>query len=126
MDNYNNAPQCRYGLSPSQIDMFKTEDNPICQQSESVTKIVLAVTELLVAQFMWFDYDNQSKPIYRYINSSGTQAYFITNMEPIKFWEFGSLVLEGLGYESCMINVWRGYHWDTFLLREIVCGRVFS
>ncbi|THF98825.1 hypothetical protein TEA_001757 [Camellia sinensis var. sinensis] len=27
------------------------------------------------------------------------QAYFITNMEPIKFWEFVSLVLEGLGYE---------------------------
>lgn len=27
------------------------------------------------------------------------QAYFITNGEPIKFWEFMSLILEGLGYE---------------------------
>ncbi|MQL96464.1 hypothetical protein Taro_029137 [Colocasia esculenta] len=27
------------------------------------------------------------------------QAYFITNMEPIKFWEFMSRILEGLGYE---------------------------
>lgn len=27
------------------------------------------------------------------------QAYFITNMEPIKFWEFMSLILEGLGYK---------------------------
>ncbi|KAK4388952.1 3beta-hydroxysteroid-dehydrogenase/decarboxylase isoform 2 [Sesamum angolense] len=27
------------------------------------------------------------------------QAYFMTNMEPIKFWEFMSLILEGLGYE---------------------------
>lgn len=27
------------------------------------------------------------------------QAYFITNKEPIKFWEFVSLVLEGLGYQ---------------------------
>lgn len=27
------------------------------------------------------------------------QAFFITNMEPIKFWEFMSLILEGLGYE---------------------------
>jgi len=27
------------------------------------------------------------------------QAYFITNMEPIKFWEFMSQLLEGLGYE---------------------------
>ncbi|KAK6945996.1 Clp protease proteolytic subunit /Translocation-enhancing protein TepA [Dillenia turbinata] len=35
--------------------------------------IVPAVTELLVAQFMWLDYDNPSKPIYLYINSSGMQ-----------------------------------------------------
>ncbi|XP_074347830.1 3beta-hydroxysteroid-dehydrogenase/decarboxylase-like [Apium graveolens] len=26
------------------------------------------------------------------------EAYFITNMEPIKFWEFASLILTGLGY----------------------------
>nr|XP_009765316.1 PREDICTED: 3beta-hydroxysteroid-dehydrogenase/decarboxylase isoform 1-like [Nicotiana sylvestris] len=26
-------------------------------------------------------------------------AYFVTNMEPIKFWEFVSLILEGLGYD---------------------------
>ncbi|WOL02646.1 3beta-hydroxysteroid-dehydrogenase/decarboxylase [Canna indica] len=30
---------------------------------------------------------------------AGGQAYFITNAEPIKFWEFMSLILEGLGYE---------------------------
>ncbi|KAK1359014.1 ATP-dependent Clp protease proteolytic subunit [Heracleum sosnowskyi] len=35
--------------------------------------IVPAVTELLVAQFMWLDFDNPSKPIYLYINSSGAQ-----------------------------------------------------
>lgn len=33
------------------------------------------------------------------------QAYFITNMEPIKFWEFTSLILEGLGYERPRIKV---------------------
>ncbi|EEF46165.1 3beta-hydroxysteroid-dehydrogenase/decarboxylase [Ricinus communis] len=33
------------------------------------------------------------------------QAYFITNMEPIKFWEFTSLVLGGLGYERPRIKV---------------------
>ncbi|KAI7990313.1 3beta-hydroxysteroid-dehydrogenase/decarboxylase isoform 2 [Camellia lanceoleosa] len=33
------------------------------------------------------------------------QAYFITNMEPIKFWEFVSLVLEGLGYERPRIKI---------------------
>lgn len=144
MDNYNNAPKHLYGLSPSQMDMFMTEDNPVRRQSEKVTEesisssqnyinhggmwslsgvdgngrgpsrygmsvsmyrggggrgngrprsappdlpsllldaricylgmpIVPAVTELLVAQFMWLDYDNPSKPIYLYINSSGTQ-----------------------------------------------------
>lgn len=141
MDNYKNAPQYLYGLSPSQMDMFMTEDNPARRQSEAVTEesissyhnylnhggmwslsglndkgpskysmsvsmyrggargygrprtappdlpsllldaricflgmpIVPAVTELLVAQFMWLDYDNPSKPIYLYINSPGTQ-----------------------------------------------------
>ncbi|KAL2561757.1 hypothetical protein AAZV13_20G100100 [Glycine max] len=139
MENYKNAPQSLYGLSPSQMDMFMTEDNPIRQQSERVTEesissaknymdnggmwslsgmgkndaskysmsvsmyrggrgtgrpktappdlpsllldaricylgmpIVPAVTELIVAQFMWLDYDNPTKPIYLYINSSGT------------------------------------------------------
>ncbi|KAK7390973.1 hypothetical protein VNO78_19227 [Psophocarpus tetragonolobus] len=141
MENYKNAPQYLYGLTPSQMDMFMTEDNPIRQQSERVTEesissaknymdhggmwslstmgkndaskysmsvsmyrgggraagrprtappdlpsllldaricylgmpIVPAVTELLVAQFMWLDYDNPTKPIYLYINSSGSQ-----------------------------------------------------
>ncbi|ONH91911.1 hypothetical protein PRUPE_8G143200 [Prunus persica] len=141
MDNYKNVPHYLYGLSPSQMDMFMTEDNPARRQSEKVTEqsissannylnhggmwsmsgmddkgpskysmsvsmyrggargygrprtappdlpsllldaricylgmpIVPAVTELLVAQFMWLDYDNPSKPIYLYINSSGTQ-----------------------------------------------------
>lgn len=35
--------------------------------------IVPAVTELVVAELLWLDYDNPSKPIYLYINSSGTQ-----------------------------------------------------
>lgn len=33
------------------------------------------------------------------------QAYFITNMEPIKFWEFVSLILAGLGYERPRIKI---------------------
>ncbi|KAJ9159425.1 hypothetical protein P3X46_024933 [Hevea brasiliensis] len=141
MENYKNVPRHLYGLTPSQLDMFMTEDNPVRRQSESVTEegissrknyldhggmysvsgmmdsgpskysmsvsmyrggsrgygrprsappdlpsllldaricylgmpIVPAVTELLVAQFMYLDYDDSSKPIYLYINSSGTQ-----------------------------------------------------
>ncbi|XP_010548507.1 PREDICTED: 3beta-hydroxysteroid-dehydrogenase/decarboxylase-like [Tarenaya hassleriana] len=33
------------------------------------------------------------------------QAYFITNMEPIKFWEFMSRILEGLGYDRPRIKI---------------------
>ncbi|XP_055807811.1 ATP-dependent Clp protease proteolytic subunit-related protein 1, chloroplastic [Solanum dulcamara] len=140
LNNYKNAPQYLYGLTPSQMDMFMTEDNPAQRQSGSVTEesissshnylsnggmwsmsgmnkrgpsscsmsvsmygggrgsdrpatappdlpsllldarivylgmpIVEAVTELIVAQFMWLDYDNPSKPVYLYINSFGTQ-----------------------------------------------------
>eukprot|EP00899_Mesostigma_viride_P018761 jgi/Mesvir1/26887/Mv20620-RA.2 len=35
--------------------------------------LVPAVTELLVAQLLWLQYDNRDKPIYVYINSPGTQ-----------------------------------------------------
>ncbi|XWS54689.1 hypothetical protein CRYUN_Cryun10bG0111200 [Craigia yunnanensis] len=139
--NFKSVPQYLYGLSPSQMDMFMTEDNPVRRQSERATEesissarnylnnggmwsmsgindrgpskysmsvsmyrggargygrprtappdlpsllldaricylgmpIVPAVAELIVAQLMWLDYDNPSKPIYLYINSSGTQ-----------------------------------------------------
>ncbi|XP_022927727.1 ATP-dependent Clp protease proteolytic subunit-related protein 1, chloroplastic [Cucurbita moschata] len=149
MENYENVPQSLYGLTPSQLDMFMTEDNPVRRQSELVTEesissahsyltnggmwslsgmdgkkgpskysmsasmyrgggrgygrrqsappdlpsllldarivylgmpIVPAVTELLVAQFMWLDYDNPSKPIYLYINSPGTQNEKMENV----------------------------------------------
>lgn len=37
-------------------------------------QIVPAVTELVVAELLWLDYDNPTKPIYLYINSPGTQV----------------------------------------------------
>ncbi|RAL45900.1 hypothetical protein DM860_006054 [Cuscuta australis] len=37
--------------------------------------------------------------------NAGGQAYFITNLEPIKFWEFISLILEGLGYKRPSIKI---------------------
>lgn len=39
------------------------------------------------------------------VEKAAGQAYFITNMEPIKFWEFMSLILEGLGYERPRIKI---------------------
>ncbi|CAN4099330.1 unnamed protein product [Withania somnifera] len=161
MNNYKNAPQCLYGLTPSQMDMFMTEDNPVRRQSESVTEesissfsnymnnggmwsmsginergpsrysmsvnmyrggasarprtappdlpsllldgrivylgmpIVEAVTELLIAQFMWLDYDNPSKPIYLYINSSGTQN---ENMETVGSETEAFAIADTIGY----------------------------
>ncbi|KAH9312678.1 hypothetical protein KI387_027713, partial [Taxus chinensis] len=38
-------------------------------------------------------------------DSAAGKAFFITNMEPIKFWEFMSLILEGLGYQRPRIHV---------------------
>ncbi|GAB2248260.1 hypothetical protein Droror1_Dr00008142 [Drosera rotundifolia] len=38
------------------------------------------------------------------VKASG-QAYFVTNMEPIEFWEFVSLILEGLGYDRPRIKI---------------------
>lgn len=161
MNNYKNAPQYLYGLTPSQMDMFMTEDNPARRQSESVTEesissfsnylnnggmwsmsgmnergpstcsmsvsmyrggasarprtappdlpsllldarivylgmpIVEAVTELLLAQFMWLDYDNPSKPIYLYINSFGTQN---ENMETVGSETEAFAIADTMGY----------------------------
>ncbi|XP_022763503.1 ATP-dependent Clp protease proteolytic subunit-related protein 1, chloroplastic [Durio zibethinus] len=140
MDNFKNVPQSLYGLSPSQMEMFMTEDSPFRRQSGKVTEesissarsyldnggmwtmssikarghsnysmsasmyqgggrgygrpgtappdlpsllldaricflgmpIVPEVTELIVAQLMWLQFDDPSKPIFFYINSSGT------------------------------------------------------
>ncbi|KAI3876708.1 hypothetical protein MKX03_019191 [Papaver bracteatum] len=33
------------------------------------------------------------------------QAYFITNMEPMKFWEFVAVILDGLGYDRPSIKI---------------------
>ncbi|KAL2612891.1 hypothetical protein R1flu_024583 [Riccia fluitans] len=139
MENFKNIPASLYGLNPTQMDMFMTEDSPIKRQAGRVTEetiasarhykegtgmwnlsdldgapsrlsmsvsmyrggggfgrpktappdlpsllldsricylgmpIVPAVTELIVAELLWLDYDNPQKPIYFYINSSGTQ-----------------------------------------------------
>lgn len=40
MENYKNVPKHFYGLSPSQMDMFMTEDSPIARQAEKVTEVL--------------------------------------------------------------------------------------
>ncbi|XP_065869157.1 3beta-hydroxysteroid-dehydrogenase/decarboxylase isoform X2 [Euphorbia lathyris] len=40
----------------------------------------------------------------RMISVAG-KAFFITNLEPVKFWEFVSLLLEGLGYQRPLIKL---------------------
>ena len=44
-------------------------------------QIVPAVTELIAAQFLWLDYDDRTKPIYLYINSTGTMVSSFLNIE---------------------------------------------
>jgi len=43
-------------------------------------QIVPAVTELIAAQFLWLDYDDRTKPIYLYINSTGTMVSSCLNV----------------------------------------------
>ncbi|KAG0454978.1 hypothetical protein HPP92_023892 [Vanilla planifolia] len=142
MDNFKNVPWNLYGLTPSQMEMFMNEDNPVNHQAAKVTEesissaksyrddggiwslpgksqgsskyrlsasmyygrsrgygrprrsppdlpsllldarivflgmpIFPAVSELIVAELLWLDYDDRTKPIYVYINSPGTQNY---------------------------------------------------
>ncbi|GAY61939.1 hypothetical protein CUMW_213880 [Citrus unshiu] len=43
-------------------------------------------------------------------------AFFITNLEPIKFWDFFSIILEGLGYQRPFIKLPTGVVWYIILL----------
>ncbi|PRQ56609.1 putative Clp protease proteolytic subunit /Translocation-enhancing protein TepA [Rosa chinensis] len=63
--------------------------------------IVPAITELLVAQFMWMDYDNPSKTIYLYINSFGTQVSvgIISNSNSIY------LMKSEIQFEGCLYHI---------------------
>ncbi|XP_044499796.1 3beta-hydroxysteroid-dehydrogenase/decarboxylase isoform X2 [Mangifera indica] len=44
------------------------------------------------------------------------KAFFITNLKPMKFWEFVSLILEGLGYQRPIIRLPIRLVWYIFLL----------
>ncbi|TXG64525.1 hypothetical protein EZV62_011519 [Acer yangbiense] len=48
MDNYKNAPQYLYGLSPAQMDMFMTEDNAIHRLSEKVTEVDIKISKIIM------------------------------------------------------------------------------
>ncbi|XP_038688924.1 3beta-hydroxysteroid-dehydrogenase/decarboxylase [Tripterygium wilfordii] len=52
------------------------------------------------------------------------KAFFITNLEPIKFWEFVSLILEGLGYQRPFIKLPAGIVWYIFLLVRWMHGKL--
>lgn len=52
MENYKNAPQYLYGLTPSQMDMFMTEDNPVQKQSERVTEVLILYL-LILSKWIW-------------------------------------------------------------------------
>ncbi|KAK8571515.1 hypothetical protein V6N12_027601 [Hibiscus sabdariffa] len=47
------------------------------------------------------------------------KAFFITNLEPVMFWEFASLMLEGLGYQRPFIKV------PTWMVSYIVLLRQY-
>ncbi|KAM7486788.1 hypothetical protein LguiA_002797 [Lonicera macranthoides] len=51
----------------------------------------------------------------RMVSVSG-KAFFITNVEPMKLWEFFSLILEGLGYQRPIIKLPTSVFWYIVLL----------
>ena len=48
-ENFKNVLQYLYGLMPSQMDMFMTEDNPARRHSEKVTEVINLVSINLVS-----------------------------------------------------------------------------
>eukprot|EP00854_Cymbomonas_tetramitiformis_P012765 gene12765-15091_t len=67
------VPSNAYGLSPGQLQTLgldRTESSRIIQPSA----LVPAVTELIIAELLFLGYDNAEKPIYFYINSTGSQT----------------------------------------------------
>lgn len=71
-------------------------------------QIVPAVTELIAAQFLWLDYDDRTKPIYLYINSTGTMVSSCLNIEHrnhVIFHLFPMYVLFALLYDYTFCSV---------------------
>lgn len=42
MENFRTLPKSMYGLNPTQMDMFMTEDSPIKRQAERVTETTIS------------------------------------------------------------------------------------
>ncbi|KAM7266260.1 hypothetical protein ACFE04_004157 [Oxalis oulophora] len=49
------------------------------------------------------------------------KTFFITNLEPMKFWEFVSLLLEGLGYQRPVINIPSRLVLYILLILKVTC-----
>ncbi|XP_028111693.1 3beta-hydroxysteroid-dehydrogenase/decarboxylase isoform X2 [Camellia sinensis] len=54
------------------------------------------------------------------------KAFFITNLEPVKFWEFVSRILEDLGYQRPMIKLPATLVWYTVLLVKWMHAKMAS
>jgi len=63
--------------------------------------MVPAVTELMIAEFLFCNYDSPEKPVYLYINSSGSQTLEgqVAGMET----EMGA-IMDVMGYVQCPIH----------------------
>eukprot|EP00898_Chlorokybus_atmophyticus_P006493 jgi/Chlat1/6845/Chrsp51S06524 len=63
--------------------------------------LVPAVTELLVAQLLWLQYESRDKPIYVYINSPGTQT---EDKKSVAFETEAFAVADSLLFMSCPVH----------------------
>lgn len=46
--------------------------------------LVPSVTELLLAEFLYLQYENNTAPIYMYVNSAGVQVFIAGTLGPVK------------------------------------------
>ena len=75
-------------------------------------QIFPAVTELIIAEFLWLNFDDSSKPIYLYINSTGTEVSHKMCLYMIICCWLANLVC---GKAYCMAAFW---------VRQSVCTEV--
>ncbi|KAH0863200.1 hypothetical protein HID58_080411, partial [Brassica napus] len=82
--------------------------------------LVPSVTELILAEFLYLQYEDEEKPIYLYINSTGTtnclrEFYFLTfhNGEKLGYDTEAFAIYDVMGYVKppiftlCVRNAWR-------------------
>ncbi|CAN6900394.1 unnamed protein product [Brassica oleracea] len=93
---------------------------PSEKEVQYLVEVSLTFTELILAEFLYLQYEDEEKPIYLYINSTGTtnclrEFYFLTfhNGEKLGYDTEAFAIYDVMGYVKppiftlCVRNAWR-------------------